>query len=1347
MRKKQLLATLVMLSLMQGSAYAAEDITHKNFNDYVYNATDESIGSVSITSSKGDYILNPVQEGSTIVIDPTRTDGAAIYINSQNATTDLSSLTIKGGVQIAGTAESPLKTTDTLIKVGDSAKYYYHGGKLTIESDLLIDNVVAEKSSSASIISVIGGVLNKNTGNYIASSFSGKDITISNSQAVSKSSDDNASTLIRITGYGDKNASFTANDVNLINNMAYRAIYMDTADTTLKNVSFEDGLYNYGLDTYDETSNVNFKADSISAVGTGFKTAFIRMYSDDSFEVEGDISYDGTGANISVGDLSVAGDNHFINFTNTDAVTVGGDVTVKNLSWNDNVLYVSKADTATFGNITIDNITQNQTSDSNGVQVMDVKEKFTAGDIKVTNMEFLKGNNSQYGVFFWDNESADVKSIEVANLTFQGLDSTYSTSDGNGGVSISSTDFDNTLDSVVIKNIVQKSGENKQKYYGLDFSNSSLAAEYFEIDNVKTNATEGAAIGLSSNGTIQYNSMNISNITGGKASLSSVFGNAGLYLTTGAKLTNLDTEGSDAIIDINTVTGSGKTYGVYNGSGSNGDFSGDVLKVQNITSTEAESYGVYLHGKTDFDDIYVANVKGSENAYGVDVDDIKLNNETVIVNGVEGKTAIGILTATWQYGASSVSKFASVSGINGSDTAVAIAVEAGTADYDAVNISDVKSENGRIALVSAKDGADVSIGSGLITHEDFEEAYTPSYTGNYEGNADSDKNFINSIALRSVGGSTITLGSAASTFADGDNTTADGVFTVVGDIVAGRGDDKADAGSIEINGNNGTRIYGDVFAGNGGEINITLNGEDSILEGQVDDYHEITSENHQIFHNSAFTDDEGNELEVSSAGKATLNINDGGKWIARGQSFVDTVSFNKGVIDMSENENSSVTIKNLNGSGGKFVMNLNTAERDKSDMLYVTGSIEDGGNYEIEIVGDNFDINDITENNPLRFATVKGDVNTDNMKARTTDAGFFNNEYTVTQEDYMDGDAENLIYNGDGNGQGSYKPGNTGVELAFDEGDTNLLIGAVSKQTVSDAGQTIINMSRANYSNAIYMDRLNKRMGEARYINPEDEQGMWVRLRHDRIGKEDAFRSQNTMYEMGYDVKQDCDNGDRRVGFAIDYMDGKTEYRNVAGDGDIKRYGLWLYDTWMGDKGHYADYVLKWGHLENDFDIYNSRGKVNGDYSNNVFSVSAEYGKKNDMGNDWYFEPQAQLQLARVTGADYTTSQGTRVSLDGINSLIGRAGFRLGRDVDERSTVYVKADLLHEFLGDQDMYIRDNTFNGSQSFENKGTWYDVGFGFATALGKDSYAFMDFEKSFGNDNDETYQINAGVQWTF
>ncbi len=591
------------------------------------------------------------------------------------------------------------------------------------------------------------------------------------------------------------------------------------------------------------------------------------------------------------------------------------------------------------------------------------------------------------------------------------------------------------------------------------------------------------------------------------------------------------------------------------------------------------------------------------------------------------------------------------------------------------------------------------------------------------------------MAVRSLSGAEVNLNNK------------NGIYSIVGTVLAGRGsqDTSVSGGCINIDGRQ-VNIFGDVYAGNGGEINITLNGAGSVLEGQVDDYHELnTLQQGTVYKNSAFTTG-----EVTQAGKITLDI-DGGQWIARGQSFVDTISLDGGIIDMSQNENSSVTVDKLSSNNGVLKMKLNTNDRTQSDMLYVTGSMS--GNYQLIIDETNFDASE-TEIDPLRFATVKGDVDISGINARSVDVGFFDTDYKIFTEDFVVGDEDNKVYNNSGvegndDHAADYKPGNGFVETTFNNDDTNLMIGGIEKQTVSDAGQTIINMSRANYSNAIYMDRLNKRMGEARYINPEDEQGMWVRLRHDRIGKEDAFRSQNTMYEMGYDVKQDCGNGDRRVGFAIDYMDGKTEYRNVAGDGDIKRYGLWLYDTWMGDKGHYADYVLKWGHLENDFDIYNSRGKVNGDYSNNVFSVSAEYGKKNDMGNDWYFEPQAQLQLARVTGADYVTSQNTKVSLDGINSLIGRAGFRLGKDMGERSTVYVKADVLHEFLGDQTISALDATTNGTyrETFENKGTWYDVGFGFATALGKDSYAFMDFEKSFGNDNDETYQINAGIQWTF
>ena len=566
--------------------------------------------------------------------------------------------------------------------------------------------------------------------------------------------------------------------------------------------------------------------------------------------------------------------------------------------------------------------------------------------------------------------------------------------------------------------------------------------------------------------------------------------------------------------------------------------------------------------------------------------------------------------------------------------------------------------------------------------------------------------------------------------------------------------------------NNGLTFTGNALAGNGGVLNLNLT-SGSTWTGRADDYQDADVKTGIEFFNPKF------EEKVDSNGTVKVNMASDAKWTLNGQSWISELDGN-GTIVLDGN---AIHIgKVADGSSSNFVVNLlPKGDLIKSDMIYVKEGTDTAQNL---VIG-NYDyvLANMEAGDRIRFATiadagqgfsngsvVDGSAGTFGSNVRVAGAGMYNVNFGVeylqvgdsqndTQNDeaYNGGDVDLGQSNTDKN-----KPGDSYVESNYEKGDNPYHAYLVRKETtpedVSDAGKTVINMSRANYSNAIYMDRLNKRMGEARYINAEEDEGMWVRIRHDRIGKTDAYRSQNTMYELGYDKKQECDNGMRRVGFAVDYMHGDTGYSDIAGKGEIDRYGLWLYDTWLGDKGHYADYVAKWGHLDNEFDIYSELGeRVTGDYSNNVFSVSAEYGRKKDIGNDWYIEPQAQLQLARVTGADYVTSQNTRVSVEGINSLIGRAGFRLGKDFGEekQSTVYIKADVLHEFLGDQDIRALDNTTSGwdTISYENKGTWYDVGFGFAAMMSKTSYAFLDLERSFGNDNDETYQINAGLRWTF
>ena len=588
------------------------------------------------------------------------------------------------------------------------------------------------------------------------------------------------------------------------------------------------------------------------------------------------------------------------------------------------------------------------------------------------------------------------------------------------------------------------------------------------------------------------------------------------------------------------------------------------------------------------------------------------------------------------------------------------------------------------------------------------------------------------------------------------------------------------ASTLSLAKNGSESKIGNVQAANGGTINLTL-GEGAYFAGRVDDYKDADGANgnwnnvkHQTLFDSEFA------AGVTKSGTVNMTLN-GGVWNLTQQSWVSKIDGNSGLIylDGDGTGGYAVHIGKLEGDH-TFVVNLNPNDYAASDMIYIYDGSSAGVqnlriNNEAEVLNALKDDGD-----RIRFATV----------GKTAGAGAgFGDDYVVRGRgvinsgfsiDYVDYDTD--THEGNYNGGDSFtaaKPGDDYVDSIYGSGNNNsetgsqaftlennagtgnkpvaeldsknlYLVRDSSKDAgKSDSGATIINMSRANYKNAIYMDRLNKRMGEMRYVNGEEEQGLWVRLRHDRIGQSGDFRSMNTMYEVGYDVKQPTDNGEHRIGMAIDYMGGSTTYDDIMGKGETKRYGLWLYDTWLGEKGHYTDYIVKWGHLSNDFDIRDkdSLENITGDYSNNVFSVSAEYGKKNDMGNNWYFEPQAQLQLARVTGADYVTTQGSKVNVDGINSLIGRAGFRIGRDMDENSTVYLKADLLHEFMGDQTVTAADATGTLREEFENKGTWYDVGFGFATKMSKNSYAFMDFEKSFGNDNDETYQINAGMQWSF
>lgn len=546
-------------------------------------------------------------------------------------------------------------------------------------------------------------------------------------------------------------------------------------------------------------------------------------------------------------------------------------------------------------------------------------------------------------------------------------------------------------------------------------------------------------------------------------------------------------------------------------------------------------------------------------------------------------------------------------------------------------------------------------------------------------------------------------------------------------------------------------------------------------------------------------------LPIVGAGKIDISMKDDSIWKAHGKSFVDTLNFKDGgLVDMHAEDGSSITAGKVTGNG-TFIMNLSN-NADKSDMLYVKDFSEAGVQTIQANLKDGLKPEDLKG---MRFATTGGDdyKRNPNEKFKVVlykNQGVNDVTYKVSNEAFnvknekFDPEATetNEKFNGGKDGAGTYKPGNDYITAIFSgqsftretvdfekiqqdvnngtiedwddlydengkflpqyikkeiienpvkEGTNWYLDTAVN--TTSNSGNIIKNAVALDYANAVTTDTLNKRLGEARYSNEGD--GMWARVRHDRFGKTNRYEGKNTMTELGYDWKR-CDTsyGKHMQGAAVNYTTGSADYKGVTGESSTKRYGLSFYDTQLRETGHYLDTVAKFGRVSNKFTLeQEDENNVNADYHNNYYALSFEYGRKNPLENNWYVEPQAQLQYTYLASTEYRTSQSTDVQLSGTDSLIGRVGFRIGRELDDKTAFYVDANAYHEFLGNQDILASDRTGIMNATTHNDGIWYEAGVGISGKLNKNTNGFVQFTKGFGSDVEHTWSFEGGLNFTF
>ncbi|MBQ7884028.1 MAG: autotransporter outer membrane beta-barrel domain-containing protein, partial [Phascolarctobacterium sp.] len=160
-----------------------------------------------------------------------------------------------------------------------------------------------------------------------------------------------------------------------------------------------------------------------------------------------------------------------------------------------------------------------------------------------------------------------------------------------------------------------------------------------------------------------------------------------------------------------------------------------------------------------------------------------------------------------------------------------------------------------------------------------------------------------------------------------------------------------------------------------------------------------------------------------------------------------------------------------------------------------------------------------------------------------------------------------------------------------------------------------------------------------------------------------------------------------------------------------------------------------------DFETFSGMGAA--DYDANGYSLSAEFGKRIQQGKGLWIEPQVELTYGRVGSVDYVSENGVSVAQDSMDSLVGRIGFSLGKDI-EKGNVYARASYLYDFDGETKA-----TLNNDAVLKNDlgGGWWEVGVGANINLSKATYIYADVEKTFGGEVDTNWQWNLGVRYSF
>ncbi|KPG92974.1 transporter [Pseudomonas sp. RIT-PI-q] len=267
----------------------------------------------------------------------------------------------------------------------------------------------------------------------------------------------------------------------------------------------------------------------------------------------------------------------------------------------------------------------------------------------------------------------------------------------------------------------------------------------------------------------------------------------------------------------------------------------------------------------------------------------------------------------------------------------------------------------------------------------------------------------------------------------------------------------------------------------------------------------------------------------------------------------------------------------------------------------------------------------------------------------------------------------------------------------------------------------------------------------------KDQGGVWTRAygTEQRLdtGTSRAFDQHVNGMEIGADNALAFADGTLYVGGLLGQGQGRQQF-GEASKGTIDSTTLGAYASYLDRSGLYVDGALKYSRLDNEIDITSNLGdKVKARYKNHAVSADVQVGKHIDLGRGWFVEPQAGLQMARISGGRYTASNGLDVEQEAMNSVQSRVGGMLGRDLElgNGMTVkpYAKATWVTEHAGDSHVKVNgaklDSRLPGSRA--------EMGGGVMVTAAQKHNVYAEGAYAKGSDIEQPWAVTVGYRYNW